>query len=175
MASADDILNALNGANSRLDNVKAAVDNVTAAVSATTAAVNNSANQITAALNAGFAQLVGLGQYTNQALYHLSQQDDTIICALEHISQNTCNLVTESHIQTALQERIADCTCKLADLYASVHAEAELQRHRLRELREEIERCCPPEKPGPACTYQPCPAPGQLPPPQQTTTYSPPR
>ena len=109
MASADDILNALNGANGRLDNVKAAVDNVTAAVNATTAAVNNSANQITAALNAGFAQLVSLGQYTNQALYHLSQQDDTIICALEHISQNTCNLVTE----LAYPDRVAGKNCGL--------------------------------------------------------------
>lgn len=132
MASADDILKALNGTNSRLDS------------------------------------LIGLGQYANQALYYLSQQNDTIICALEHISQNTCNLVTQSHIQTGLQEKIADSVCKLADLYASVHADAELQRHRLHELREQIERCCPPEKPPPACTYQPCPAPGQLPPPPQS-------
>ena len=164
MASADDILNALNGTNGRLDDLKAAVDNESTAV---TTAVNNAAAQITAALNAGFGQLITLGQYTNQALFHLSQQNDTIICALEHISQNTCNLVTQSHIQTALQEKIADCTCKLADLYASVHAEAALQRHRLHELREQIERCCPPTKPPPACTYQPCPAPGQLPPPPQ--------
>jgi N-methylhydantoinase A/oxoprolinase/acetone carboxylase beta subunit len=170
MASADDILNALNGANSRLDNIKSAVDNVTTAVNATTAAVNSAATQITAALNAGFAQLVSLGQYTNQALYHLSQQDDTIICALENISRNTCNLVTQSVIQTTLQERIAHSTGKLSELYASVHAEAALQRHRMEELREEIERCCPPEKPPPACTYQPCALAGQLPPPPSRGT-----
>ena len=165
MASADDILNALNGANSRLDNIKSAVDNVTVAVNATTTAVNNAATEITSALNAGFAQLASLAQYTNQALFHISQQDDTIICALENISRNTCNLVTQAHIQTLLQQNIAKSTDKLADLYSTVHAEAELQRHRLAELREEVERCCPPPRPEPACTYQPCAAPGQLPPP----------
>src|SRR5262245_19184071 len=117
MASADDILNALNGANGRRDDVKAAVD-------AVTAAVNNATNHLTATLNNGFNQLVTLGQYSNQALFHLAQQDDTIICILEHISQNTCDLVTQSHLQTALQERIAASTGKLADLYATVHAEA---------------------------------------------------
>jgi hypothetical protein len=147
MASADDILNALNGANNRLDLVKGAVD-----------AVN-------ATLNTGLSQLIAIGQYTNQALFHLSKQDDTIICALEHISRNTCNLVTEAHLQTALQERIAESTCRLADLYASVHGEAEVQRQRLAKLQQEIERCCPPPKPPPACTYVPCPAPDPLSPP----------
>ena len=46
---------------------------------------------VNATLTNGFNQLVTLGQYTNQALYQNDQQNDTIICLLEHISKNTCD------------------------------------------------------------------------------------
>lgn len=95
-------------------------------------------------------------------LFHLTQQGDTIICALEHISKNTCDLVTQSTIQTGLQTRIRQDADASRAILEAAHPEAALLDHRLAELREQVERCCPPEKPPPACTYAPCPAPNPI-------------
>jgi len=110
----------------------------------------------------GFAQLIKLGQYTNLALFHNNQQNDTIICILEHISKNTCELVNEAHTQTTLQTSIKNNSSLLADLYAATHAEAALTREREEALRKQIEQCCPPKPPELPCGYQPCPAPDPL-------------
>lgn len=89
-------------------------------------------------------------------LFHLTQQADTMICALEHISHNTCGILTQVTIQTAIQTGIRDDADALRDIAESAHPEAALQRQRLAALRAEIERCCPPDQPKPACSYEPC-------------------
>jgi hypothetical protein len=106
--------------------------------------------------------LITLGAYTNQALFQNALQNDTIICVLEKISKNTCDLVNQSHLQTALQAAIHNNTAALAEMFALTHAEAALAREREQALRGEIEKCCPPKPPAPICTYKPCPAPGPL-------------
>ena len=59
-------------------------------------------NQLVAANNR-LEAMVTLGEYTNQALFQNAKQNDTIICILEHISKNTCELLNQSVIQTRLQ------------------------------------------------------------------------
>jgi len=179
MASATDFLNELKGANSRLDGVNTRLDAITTridgtntrldtvnnkldALKASTDAVRAAVEQVDKTLQWGFTELITLGIYTNQALAQNAKQNDTMICILEHISQNTCSLLNESHLQTGLQTNINKNTTLLADLYAATHADAALTRERMEELRKQIEVCCPPRLPEPVCGYVPCDKPDRL-------------
>ena len=162
MPNINDVYNQLIAANAALDQIHA--DIVTEQTA--TEQVNTSVNQLDTDLNTGFqktvAGLATIAQIDTEAvklLYHLTQQADTIICVLEKISQNTCEILNQATIQTALQTRIRDDADAQLAITESVHPEAALDRHRLRKLQEEIEKCCPPETSPPPCTYQPCPHP----------------
>jgi|SRR5882672_6647741 hypothetical protein len=153
-----DVRGRLDTTNSKLDALKISVD----AVKTATDAVHTAVDQVNNTLASNFKMLVTLGQYTNQALFQNAQQNDTIICILEHISKNTCLLLDEAHTQTGLQTVIKANTTALADLYAATHPDAALGRERLEALRKQIEECCPPKAPEPICRYEPCPAPRPL-------------
>ncbi len=156
MPSADDLFNQLVAANNRLEDIKGDLVDVKGAV-----------NAVNATLTHGFSQLVTLGQYTNQALYQNDQQNDTIICLLEHISKNTCALLNEAALQTAAQLDMERDMNALESMFATVHAGAALEAKRLHALKEQIEKCCPPEKPRPPCEFEACPAPKPIGPPPQ--------
>jgi hypothetical protein len=165
MASASDFYNELKGANTRLDGTNARLDDVKGKLDdlkAATDAVRAAVQHIDVTLQWGFNQLITLGTYTNQALFHMAQQNDTMICILENISKNTCDLVNQAHIQTELQTAIKDNTMTLADLYAATHAEAALAREREEALQKKIDACCPPKPTEPICRYTRCPAPEPL-------------
>jgi hypothetical protein len=151
MPSTDDFFNQLKDANDRLETIKGRLLDITAAV-----------NQVNATLTTGFGELVTLGQYTNLALFQNANQNDTIICILEHISKNTCELLNQSVIQTKLQTEMQEDLDSVEAMYETVHADAALERERLKALKQQIEKCCPPPKPEAPCTYAPCPAPKPL-------------
>jgi len=92
-------------------------------------------------------------------LFHLTQQADTMICELGQISKNTCGILTQVTMQTEIQKKIRSDVDKLLQIDESVHPEAGLQLARMAELRAQVEKCCPPKPPEPACTYVACPAP----------------
>jgi hypothetical protein len=158
MPSADDLFNQLVAANDRLEAVKANLLDVKAA----TDAVKGAVDQVNGTLTSGFGQLVVLGEYANEALSQNAKQNDTIICILEHIAKNTCELLNQSVIQTRLQTEVDKNMAALADMYKTVHAEAALERERLEALKRQIEECCPPPQPEPPCHYEPCPAPKSI-------------
>lgn len=137
MPSGTDFYNELKGANTRLDGTNQRLD------------------QISGKLDT----LLTLTGYTNQALYQNALQNDTIICILEKISRQTCELMNQACLQTALQTTIQKSITMLAELFAATHAEAALIREREQALRSEIEKCCPPKPPEPCCHYESCPAP----------------
>jgi hypothetical protein len=112
-------------------------------------------------------ELVAIGQYANQALYQNDQQNDTIICILEHISQNTCALLNQAATQTALQTEMESDIDGLEGMFAAANPGAALERERLHRLEEKIEKCCPPTPPTPPCTFTKCPAPKPIGPPPQ--------
>lgn len=150
----------LDGANGRLDTANAHLGTIEGKLDAIVHAVQtatNAVHQVNHTLQTGFARLITIGNYTNQALYQNAQQNDTMICALENISRNTCALLNEAHMQTELQKSIKDSATTLADLYAATHGEAAVARERLEELRRQVEECCPPKVPPPPCQYQACP------------------
>jgi hypothetical protein len=92
-----------------------------------------------------------LGQYTDLAL---SQNAN---------SKNTCELLNQSVVQTKLQTEMQTDLDALEAMYETVHADAALERERLRALKQQIEECCPPPEPEAPCKYAPCPAPKPLP------------
>ena len=159
MASINDVFNELQAVNTNLGNIHA--DGI-AEINATNQ-VKASVDTLDGDVKAGFAATVtGLNTIAKidieavKLLFHLTQQADTMICALEHISKNTCEILTQVTTQTQLQTRIRDDADVLRDIEESEHPEAVLERQRLAALREQIERCCPTEQPGPACSYEPC-------------------
>ena len=154
MPSADDLFIQLVAANNRLEAIKGNLVDVKGAV-----------NDVNTTLKNGFNQLVTLGQYTNQALYQSDQQNDTIICLLEHISKNTCALVNQAALQTAAQLEMERDIGALESMFATVNAGAALEAKRLHALKEQIEKCCPPPQPVPPCEFAPCPAPKPIGPP----------
>ena len=160
MPSASDFYDRLQDADNKLDGVNGRLDSVNTnlvTIEGKLDAINNAVNQLKTTLQWGLAQLITLGQYTNQALYHNDQQNDTMICILEHISENTCALLNEAHMQTELQKTIKHSTTVLADLYAATHGNAAVARERLEALRRQVEECCPKKVPPPPCQYVPCP------------------
>ncbi len=176
MASPQDFLDAINHVKdntadirSRLDDVKGKLDttnNHLATIEGKLDAINASVQQVDADVKKtqqlllwGFQQLITLGQYTNQALFHNDQQNDTMICQLQQIAVNTCGIWNETHLQTPLQEAIKASSRKLADLYAATHGQAAITLEREEELRRQLEACCPPKPVPPACVEEPCPKP----------------
>jgi hypothetical protein len=155
MPSVNDVYNQLLQANSNLTSLINAVNNVQTAVDA----VQTTVTQVNSTLSTGLGELVTIGNYTNQALYQNDQQNDTIICILEHISKNTCALLNQAAIQTALQTAMASDIAGLEQMFASVNPGAALDIERLAALKAQIEQCCPPKKAVPPCDYAPCPAP----------------
>jgi hypothetical protein len=159
MPTVDDVYNKLVEVNTHLVEVRTSVDNVKTSVDAT----KNAVNQVNTTLLNGFSQLVALGQYTNLALSQNAKQNDTIICILEHISQNTCGLLNQSVVQTRLQTEMEKDLDALESMYETVNGAAALERERLEALKRQIEACCPPPKRDAPCHYTPCPAPAKLP------------
>jgi len=169
MPSVNDVYNQLLQANSNLTSLINAVNNVQTAVDA----VQTTVTQVNSTLSTGLGELVTIGNYTNQALYQNDQQNDTIICILEHISKNTCALLNQAAIQTALQTAMASDIAGLEQMFATVNPGAALDIERLAALKAQIEQCCPPKKAIPPCDYAPCPAPRPIGQPPQVGGSSP--
>ncbi len=166
MASINDVFNELQTVNNTLTLLH--TDNV-AELNAVNQ-VNTSIGTLTTDVNAGFAHtltaltvLAQIEEAMAKLLFHLTQQTDAMICALEHISRNTCGILTQTTIQTRLQTQMAGDIEALKELTEVAHPAAAVEHAKLAKLKAEIERCCPPEVPPPACTYEPCPAPRPIP------------
>lgn len=150
-----DVFNQLVLVNGKLDNIDT-----------NTFGQANAINNVDSDINKGFKATMDLLKVIAQIdieavklLFQLTQQADTMICALEHISQNTCGILTQVTIQTQLQKRIKEDADVLRNIAEFANPGAALEAKRLAELRAQVERCCPPEEPKPACTYEPCPRP----------------
>jgi hypothetical protein len=154
MPSAQDIFNKLVEIGGKLDDLNT-----------TSQAIRSDDDQIVSLLNTDLGEMITLTAYTDQALYQNALQNATIICLLEQIAKNTCDLVNQSYLQTRLQEIIEKNTTRLAEMFAATHCEAALALERELHLRRELEKCCPPKPPDPPCQEKPCTVPKQIDPP----------
>lgn len=162
MASINDVFNELQAVNGNLGLIHA--DGIAQTNASNT--INNSVNVLDGDVKAGFAATVNALQVIAtidiaavKLLFHLTQQTDTMICALEHMSQNTCGILTQATIQTRLQQSMADDLHSASEILKLAYPAAALELDALAKLRAEVERCCPPKEQPPACTYEPCRAP----------------
>ena len=130
-------------------------------------------NATSQAIQADDDQIVQLMAYADTALYENDLQNATIICLLEQIAKNTCDLVNQSALQTSYQESIEKSTTRLAALLGATHPEAAFILEREDNLRKEIEKCCPPKPPTPPCQQKPCSVPKQIGPPPGGTRQIP--
>lgn len=135
-------------------------------------------SQLNSTLNAGFVNmsqgfqaLIAIGEYADQALLENDQQNTTIICLLDKIAREACSLLNEAHIQTRLQTTIEVDSEALVQLYESAHPDAALELERQRKLVAQVRECCPPEPEPPACVFEPCPEPPQVPEPLPEPEY----
>jgi hypothetical protein len=150
MASANDFYQQLKQANDKLSDL---------------APLRADVEQLSTIVSSSLNQLVALTSYIDQALYQNALQNATIICILEKISKQTCELLNQACLETALQTRIQKNSAAMADILAVTHPEAALMREREQALRSELEKCCPPAPPKPCCQYEPCKEPPQIDPP----------
>jgi hypothetical protein len=154
MPSAQDIFNELIKLGDKLDTLNA-----------TSAAIKTDDDQLLNVVGADLGEVIAADTYTNQALYQNALQNATIICLLEQISKNTCDLVNLVAVQTKLQESIEKNTMRMAAVLSTSYPEAALALEREEALRRDLEKCCPPEPSPPACKQKPCPVPTQIEPP----------
>jgi hypothetical protein len=122
--------------------------------------INDDLNDFKSSNENNLGQLISIGSFTNSALVHQIKQLDTVICLLKQIADHTCRLLNESHIQTGLQTNMEKDTDTVAALYALSHAEAAFVHQREEALKAQIEACCPPKPPTPACHPEKCAEPG---------------
>lgn len=147
-----DVFNQLVLANGKLDQIDTNTFGQTAALNSINGAVNQGFHDTDNSLKT--IALINIEAV--KLLFHLTQQADTMICALEKISENTCKILTEVSTQTELQKQLRDDVAALRYIAESEHPEAVLERSRHIELQESIDECCPPEPEEPACEYEPC-------------------
>lgn len=168
MPTLNDAFNELQAINGHLQTLHADNGNIiagqaaiAAAIAASTAAIHDARNSVDAGTMV-LKSIAQLQQVTNTTLFHISQQQDAMICALEAISRNTCAIHNEAHLQTGRQTVIAAAETALLDITRSVHPSAALDFDRREDQRRATEKCCPPPVDPPVCAYRPCPAPKPL-------------
>jgi len=172
MASINDVFNELQAVNSALAQIHAdgiaetnATDQVKVSVDQVKASVDTLDADVKAGFNATVNGLTTIALIEIEAaklLFHLTQQADTMICALEHISENTCGILTQATIQTQLQESMREDLGVVRRISEFAHPDAALENQRLAKLNDKIEECCPPDRPRPACEYKPCTSPSPV-------------
>jgi hypothetical protein len=169
MTSVSDVYDQMVQANANLQQIDSDVVHVKVSTDAVKTAVEQGLTQVVSTLSTGFAtlsqelqQLLTLEKFADLALAHIAKQNDTIICILEHISQQTCATLNEAHTQTGLQTALQESISTLLELYQTTHAEAALAFERQEGLRKQLLECCPPEASPPLCTFEPCEAPPPL-------------
>lgn len=126
-----------------------------------------------AAMATGISGVHARQDLANRLLLHLSEQQRTVICLLEQIADNTCQLVNQGQRQTLLQNGIHEGMQAVAHMYASANPDAALHHQRAEEQRRKLEKCCPPRPVEDPCRPAPCarPAAIDLPSPKEFEGY----
>jgi hypothetical protein len=161
MASINDVFTELTQVNSNLGLIHADGIAETNAINQVKASVDHLDSDVKAGFTATINALGVIAQVEVESaklLYHLTQQADAMICALEHIAKNTCGIWNEAVLQTTIEARIRDDADVLRSIQEFAHPDATLEMTRLAALKADVERCCPPPKPQLPCDYRPCPS-----------------
>lgn len=95
---------------------------------------------------------------------HLAGQQESLLCASEKISLNTCQLYNLADMQGRTTSASLASLRRTESVLAYAFPAASVAETKQRELESRLEKCCPTEEPEPNCQYEPCLAPGKAPP-----------
>ena len=171
-----DVLNALQTLHSDENDLKVELTKIDQTLNSRLGAVQQVLNNGFANMGQGFEAVLLQAVFTNKALAEIVAEQKTMICQLEQIAHHTCDLLSESHIQTGLQTSLQKETHRILQIATTVYPAAEIELQRLAAIQAQVEKCCPEPSPPPICIHQPCPLPPEftdLPPPNNYVPYDP--
>jgi predicted nuclease with TOPRIM domain len=170
MASISDVFDALNDVKGKLDQLHVDGTNNGLKIDATNGkldtvnakldVLNTTVTNVGAAVDARFNQVLQQQQLSNQLVHHLTRQQETVICILEHISQNTCELVNLETKELQATLAIQEHSRMTAEILRGAYPNAALDLVNRDELANKIKECCPDEVEPPPCQYKACENPG---------------
>jgi len=153
-----DVFNQLVLTNGKLDQIELNTSMVTmlnsSIVSGFTATVNGL--KVIAAINVESVKLQ----------YHQTQQNDAIICYLEQIGRQACEMLNLMAMQTQVLQQMKEDLGTLRYIGESASPDAVLDKRRYDELQRQLEQCCPPRVGEPPCRFSPCARPTPIQPPR---------
>ena len=124
-------------------------------------------------LGSGIAVVIDQQKVTNNLLDHNRQQNDTIICWLINIADLLCRILHRLNAQLLLQISMDDSLRQIKETLELVHGTETVEVLKRRELKKQIEECCPPEQPQPEPCYEKCRTPDFRPIDQRVPDYKP--
>ncbi|MDQ3668007.1 MAG: hypothetical protein M3410_15825 [Acidobacteriota bacterium] len=170
MASISDVFDALNDIKGKLDQLHVDGTNNGLKIDATNVeldtvnakldVLDQTVTNVGAAVDARFNQVLQQQQLSNQLVHHLTRQQETVICILEHISRNTCELVNLETKDLKATLAIQEHSRITAGILRGAYPNAALDLANRDELERKIEECCPDKPDRTPCQYRPCDTPG---------------
>jgi hypothetical protein len=128
-----------------------------------TAATNTRLDTINGTLHSGFNNLgqglFAIWQVEKQSVSLLeanSQENHTIICWLSIIAEMLCREERTLEQQLQTQRELRDSVGRMESILELVHAREAVEAQRVAELRQSLEKCCPPRVPEPGPCFEPC-------------------
>jgi hypothetical protein len=110
-------------------------------------------------LSTGVAVLIDRASETVSLLDENRQQNDTIICWLNHIADVACKQLHVLEASAQLQRSMDHHLQRLESIAQLVHAREYVEILNDEANQARIERCCPPEVTEPKPCFEPCPNP----------------
>ncbi len=107
-------------------------------------------------LSQGLAEIIKQEFAANQQLRFNNQQNEIIICWLKTIANVLCDILHRLDASYETEQKIATCLCILKEIQELVHGNEAMEALKHRELKQQIEQCCPPPKPEPKPCFTPC-------------------
>ena len=109
-----------------------------------------------ASLSQGLATVVDRLDETNGWLAINDAQNKLMICWLGIIADLECRQLHQLERQVQLQEAMSSSLAQVQAITELVHSREAVELGRESDLRAELERCCPPERPKPEPCFEPC-------------------
>lgn len=163
MASINDVFNALNDIKGKLDVLHG--DETTTAGKIDTSntrlsTINTSVNAVGNRLEARLVDIRDRQDDTNAVLLHETRQLETVICALDAISDGVCTLISIATRDSAQLANLVEFGRVTAEIAQTANPAAALELQRRDTAAAAIAACCPPDPEEPACTHERCQDPG---------------
>jgi hypothetical protein len=159
MPSIQDIADQIDASLNQLNATTSDISSDTTAIRTELSQVDDHLQSGVAVLGAGLFAILEQERRANSIALHQVAQNNTIICWLDNVAELLCGMTRKMTRQIELQDSLVTSLDRLEGIAELVHSREAVEFDRERKLKEEIERCCPPEETPP----EPCPEPCRSP------------